>query len=183
MVALRKPVATVASGPLLLATCCGGYVGRALAQEHASRLHAFSIWPEHPEALVRLLRVATDMDPRAACCRSIHSERLIMCLGTRCAGLRRPLLPYVRQCFASDSTYVWQDASRQSHEVRQSEGGEQGDPLMPARSAIAQQPALAAVHAQLREGEAVFAYLDDIYVVAVASLGHGKLSPTYTRVA
>ena len=41
---------------------------------------------------------------------------------------------------------------------------------MPALYAIAQHPALAAVHAQLREGEAVFAYLDDIYVVAVQGL-------------
>ena len=62
---------------------------------------------------------------------------------------------------------MWQDASGQCHEVQQSEGGEQGDPLMPALYAIAQHPALAAVHAQLREGEAVFAFLDDIYVVAV----------------
>ena len=50
----------------------------------------------------------------------------------------QPLLPYVRQFYASNSMYVWQDASGQSHEVRQSEGGEQA-----------------------REGEAVFAYLDD----------------------
>ncbi|CAE7641672.1 unnamed protein product [Symbiodinium sp. CCMP2592] len=52
------------------------------------------------------------------------------------------------------------DASGQHHEVRQSEGGEQGDPHMPALYAIAQHPALAAVHAQLREGEAIFACLD-----------------------
>eukprot|EP00439_Symbiodinium_sp_Y106_P008994 s6778_g1.t1 len=68
------------------------------------------------------------------------------------------LLPYVRQFYASDSTYVWQDASGQCHEVRQSEA---------ALYAIAQHPALAAVHAQPRQGEAVFAYFDDIYVVAV----------------
>ena len=77
-------------------------------------------------------------------------------------------MPKVLQAhLLTNSIYVWQDADRQSHEARQSEGGEQGDPLMPALYAIAQHPAFAAVHTQLREGEAVFAYLDDIYVVAV----------------
>ena len=37
---------------------------------------------------------------------------------------------------------------------------------MPALYAIAQQPALHEVQAALREGEAVFAYLDDTYIVA-----------------
>ena len=37
---------------------------------------------------------------------------------------------------------------------------------MPALYALAQQPALCEVQAQLRDGEAIFAFLDDMYVVA-----------------
>ena len=44
--------------------------------------------------------------------------------------------------------------------------GNKGDPLMPALYALAQQPALCEVQAQLRDGEAIFAFLDDTYVVA-----------------
>ena len=40
------------------------------------------------------------------------------------------------------------------HGIAQSDGGEQGDPLMPASHAIAQQPALHDVQAALSEGEA-----------------------------
>ena len=58
--------------------------------------------------LVHSLRVATEVDSHATV------------LST---GKQRP---YVRQFYASDSTYVWQDAQGDSHEVWQSEGGEQG---------------------------------------------------------
>eukprot|EP00439_Symbiodinium_sp_Y106_P066962 s895_g11.t1 len=95
-----------------------------------------------------------------------HVSRRAMLAGLQQCRSLQPLLPYVRQFYASDSTYVWQDAQGNSHEVQQSEGGEQGDPLMPALYAIAQHFAIVEVNTQLREGEAVFAYLDDIYVVA-----------------
>jgi hypothetical protein len=49
---------------------------------------------------------------------------------------------------------------------RRTEGGEQGDPLMPALFLLGQHPALAQVHSQIREGEHIFAYLDDIYIVS-----------------
>ena len=52
-------------------------------------------------------------------------------------------------------------------EAKKGEGGEQGDPVMPALYAMAQQPALHEVQPALREGEAIPAYLDDIYIVAV----------------
>ena len=119
------------------------------------------------EALVRLLRVATDMDPRATVL-SIgavgvldHVSRQAMLAGLMHRPRLQPLLLFARQFCASNSTSLWQDASGDSHEIR----GEQGDPVMPAFDAIAQHPALAAVNEQLREGEAVFAYLDDIYYI------------------
>ena len=47
------------------------------------------------------------------------------------------------------------------------EGGEQGDPLMPLLSSLAQHAALVATQEQLRPGEFLFAFLDDIYVVCL----------------
>ena len=51
------------------------------------------------------------------------------------------------------------------HEIRQGEGSEQGGPLMPALCALGQHAALTQVNATLRQGEMLFAYLDDIYVL------------------
>jgi len=79
----------------------------------------------------------------------------------------QPLLPYVRQFYAAQSLYTWVDAQGRSHDILQGEGGEQGDPLMPGLYSLAGHEALRSVQARLRDGEAVFAYLDDIYVVAL----------------
>ena len=51
------------------------------------------------------------------------------------------------------------------HSVVQAEGGEQGDPLMPAVYVLGQHPALQAASATLLPGETVFAYLDDVHAV------------------
>jgi hypothetical protein len=77
-----------------------------------------------------------------------------------------PLLPFARQFYATSSSYTWVDDAGTGHEVRQSEGGEQGDPLMPSLFSLAQHPALHEFQTHLADGEAVFAYLDDLYVVA-----------------
>ena len=50
--------------------------------------------------------------------------------------------------------------STRSHKVKV---GKQGDPLMPMLFCIGQHLALAAVAQNLREGERLFAYLDDLY--------------------
>ena len=47
------------------------------------------------------------------------------------------------------------------HAVFQAEGGEQGDPLMPALHALGQRPALAEVQGSLRLGEPLLSFLDD----------------------
>ena len=44
--------------------------------------------------------------------------------------------PFVRQFYGSASTYWWDDDEGVTHEVVQGEGGEPGDPLMPAKSAL-----------------------------------------------
>ena len=45
---------------------------------------------------------------------------------------------------------------------------------MPALYAIAQHPAIAAVRSQSRASETVFAYLDDVYVVAIPERTSGR---------
>ena len=77
------------------------------------------------------------------------------------------LLPFARQFYSSPSVYTWCDDGGCPHEVIQGEGGEQGDPLMPAFYALAQHDALCDLTGQLRDGEAVFAFLDDVYIVAL----------------
>ena len=53
-----------------------------------------------------------------------------------------------------------------SHRIGQHEGGEQGDPLMPLLFSLAIHNALAEVKEQLLDGEFLFAFLDDVYVMA-----------------
>ena len=124
------------------------------------------------EALTRVLRTAVEVDPRATILSvdaigafdHVSRQAMLGALSSR-PGLQ-PLLPYARQFYGAPSVYTWVDGNATSHEIAQGEGGEQGDPLMPALHAIAQQPALHEVQAALREGEAIFAYLDDTYIVA-----------------
>jgi len=51
-------------------------------------------------------------------------------------------------------------------EITQGDGGEQGDPLMPALFSLAQHAALSEAAAGPQEGEAIFTFLDDTYVVS-----------------
>jgi hypothetical protein len=75
------------------------------------------------------------------------------------------MLPFVRLSYGQASTYLWQDDAGVSHVIRQGEGGEQGDPLMPALYALGQHPALVHAAQHLLPGELLFAYLDDVYAV------------------
>ena len=69
-------------------------------------------------------------------------------------------LPFVR-LFHSDP---WDDEVGDTHEIRQREGGEQGDALMPLLFSLGQH-ALIVVARNLEEGERLFAFLDDLYVL------------------
>ena len=55
----------------------------------------------------------------------------------------RVLLPLVRALYGTESRFVWRDDEGLEHIITQGEGGEQGDPLMPALYALAQHAALA----------------------------------------
>ena len=77
----------------------------------------------------------------------------------------RKLLPFVRLSYAGVSSYTWFDEKGERHVVNQAEGGEQGDPLMPLLFSIGMQGALEHHAGQLQEGEDVFAFLDDVYIL------------------
>jgi len=46
------------------------------------------------------------------------------------------MLPFVRVFYGAPCTFVWTDDEGVTHLVCQAEGGEQGDPLMPALFAL-----------------------------------------------
>ena len=75
------------------------------------------------------------------------------------------IIPFVRQFHDNPSTYLWENDTGDVRRVRQSEGGEQGDPLMPSLFSVGQHRAMVVVQAEWNEGERLFAFLDDIYVV------------------
>ena len=81
------------------------------------------------------------------------------------SGCQRAL-PFVLQFYGRPSKYLWEDDCAVVHEITQGEGGEQGDPLMPALYALGQHRAIVAVQATLLPSEKLFAFLDDIWVVA-----------------
>jgi len=61
--------------------------------------------------------------------------------------------------------YIWYNDNGEALTIPQAEGGEQGDPLMPALFALGQHPALRDTRASLRPDEHLFAFLDDIYII------------------
>ena len=79
----------------------------------------------------------------------------------------RALIPFVRTAYAQPTSYEWEDQHGSRHQIWQHEGVEQGDPLMPLLFCLAVHNALTAIQDQLRPGEHVFAFLDDIYVVSL----------------
>ena len=88
-------------------------------------------------------------------------------------------LPFVRLFYTQPSTYVWQDNTNTPHLITQAEGGEQGDPLMPALFSLGQHAAIQAAHSQLQAGESLFAYLDDIYAIVEPD----RVKPVYDLLA
>ena len=79
----------------------------------------------------------------------------------------------MKTAYASASAYVWADEAGVRHTIEQHEGGEQGDRLMPLLFSLGIQNALEEVRQSLEEGEWLFAFLDDVYVLC---------SPERTRI-
>ena len=76
-----------------------------------------------------------------------------------------PLLPFVRLWYSRPSTYTWRDEHNTVHNIPQAEGVEQGDPLSPLLFSLAVHASLRHANESLREGEYLFAFLDDVYTV------------------
>ena len=108
------------------------------------------------------------------CARPVFSGKMRTALFTRSCRVRgenrahcSALIPFVRTAYAQPTSYEWKDQHGSRHQIWQHEGGEQGDPLMPLLFCLAVHNALTAIQDQLRPGECVFAFLDDIYVVSL----------------
>ena len=139
------------------------------------------------EALYKLLQVATECNPRTtvlsvdAVGAFDHVSRQATLEGLRSRPQLVPLLPFARQFYGSESSYVWIGDAGTEHEVLQAEGGEQGDPLMPVLYAVASHAALYAVASAPQPGERVLAFLDDTYIVCstcAAARRHPLMGPS-----
>ena len=88
-------------------------------------------------------------------------------------------IPFVRMFYGQQSQFVWHDTQGHAHVITQAEGGEQGDPLMPALFALGQRPALREVQRQSAPNEYLMAFLDDIYVAVTPQ----RVRPVYDLLA
>ena len=195
MVALRKPNGRVRA--LVVGDVFRRLVARALAQHFAAAFqeaclpYQFGLSTRAgTEGLYKLLHTATVLDARAtvlsvdAVGAYDHVSRQAMLEGLRSRPALAPLLPFARQFYGSASVYTWLDETGTEHDVLQGDGGEQGDPLMPALFSLAQHAALSEAAAGLQEGEAIFAFLDDTYVVSAPERTvalHGALEDALWR--
>ena len=75
------------------------------------------------------------------------------------------MLPLVMALYGTQSRFLWTDDEGHSHTIAQGEGGEQGDPLMPALYSLAQHDALVEADGALLPGEHILSFLDDLYLV------------------
>ena len=149
-------------------------MARTIAQQYVAKVEVAT--PPHQYALrtkagcetvAHILQVLTDLDPNATVVSvdGIGAYDLIS-RNSMLQGVRRMVvLPFVRAMYGQPSTHLWEDDSGEVHTIPQGEGGEQGDPLILLLFCLGQHPALTAVRAELEEGEKLFAYLDDLYIV------------------
>ena len=177
LVAAQKPSGGVRG--LVVSDFLRRLASRTLAQQFADHFDAACrpyqyalLTRSGAEALVHTLQVLTEISPTATVL-SVdgvgaydHLSRQAMLEALRDVPGACRLLPYVRMWYGSPSTCVWHDSVGQPRRVLQAEGGEQGDPLMPALFALAMHQALVALQPELRPEERSLAFLDDLYLTA-----------------
>ena len=175
MVALRKQSGGIRG--LVMADVFRHLVSRTLAQQAATAFQESCAPFQYAlstragaEALVRGLGLSTELSARATVA-SVdgvgaydHVSRAAMFEGLRRDNRLAGLIPFVRQFYGQESSYLFYDAFGRAHDVLQAEGGEQGDLLMPGLFAVAIHPALVATQTALRGGERLYAFLDDAYL-------------------
>jgi len=81
------------------------------------------------------------------------------------ADVAPELLPFVELFYSSPSALLWSDDSGNTHDILQAEGGEQGDPLMPALYSLGVRRPLAAAAARLDPADRLVAFLDDVFLI------------------
>eukprot|EP00439_Symbiodinium_sp_Y106_P009960 s16766_g1.t1 len=167
LVAIRKP--SGGTRGLVVGDFLRRLVARALAQQFASHFQAACNPHQYAlssragaEALVHTLQARTQADSQLTVV-SVDAtaaydlvSREAMLTAVRDFPALSPLLPFARLWYARESVYLW-CAGDQSHRITQSEGNEQGDPLMPALFSVALAPALHDLHRELRPTEQVLA--------------------------
>ena len=177
MIALQKPSGGVRG--LVVGDFLRCLVARSLAQHYASdfdaKCHPFQYalsTRAGTEAFIHTLQLTTELDPSQTIL-SVdgigaydHVSRASMLQGLRHTPHAQDALPFVRLFYSQPSTYLWVDDGGHVHRITQADGGEQGDPLMPALFSPGLDFALRAFQTELVAGERVAAFLDDIYVTA-----------------
>ena len=148
----------------------GGVFRRAVAKtmakqyvdkvEKATSPHQYALKTKAGcETVAHSLQVLTDADPNATVV-SVDG------IGAYDLISRSAMMKGVRHLIEGEQILpCGRDDGGDVHIIPQGEGGEQGVGLMPLLFCLGQHPASAAVSAGLREGERLFAYLDDLYIV------------------
>ena len=66
---------------------------------------------------------------------------------------------------ALPSLHIWEHEVGEVQDIPQGEGGDQGDPFMPLLFSLAMHPSLISTGNLFREGEKLFAFLDDVCLI------------------
>ena len=208
LVALQKPNGRVRG--LVIGDLLRRLVARSLAQQFSQHIHQACSPHQYAlstragtEAVVHAITSATELDPNNTIVSvdgigaydTIARHSMLQALHAVPEAHR--CLPFVRLFYAQPSTYVWHDGEGNAHRIIQAEGGEQGDPLMPALFSLGQHSALQHTQQQLQAGERLYAYLDDVYLIVpphrvettyrtlaheLQQHAHIQLNPAKTRV-
>ena len=176
MSALKKPNGRVRG--IVAGSTFRRVVARALSLQYSSAIDTatspfqFALSTRAgTNALGLLLRGITDNDPEAVVISLDgigafdHLRRAAILQKLLDTPALHGLIPFVRQFYGSTSVSLWTDANGTTHDIVQGEGGEQGDPLMPALFALGLHDALVKAQNKLSNGDRLFAFLDDLYLV------------------
>ena len=176
MTALLKPngrvrgIATGTAFRRLVASCLARVAGAEVERACAPFQYALST-RAGTECVGHLFRAACDLNPNA-CVLSIDGigafdniSRKAMLQKLASLPTASSIVPFARLSYASPTDYVWTDDAGRDHTIRQNEGGEQGDPLMPLLFALGIHDALKKVSERLHGDEDLCAFLDDVYLL------------------